>query len=143
MPLANVSSKGQVTLPAQYRKKLGIERPGRVVIEATDDAIVIRPVMDLSALKGFLGKALTREEEREGAARGRRGCRHFQCARFSPAGECAARVLSGPGLRPAGEPAVLSLFFLAPCDEVAGCTAGVLPTICRHGGGRMAASGAY
>ena len=68
MPLANVSSKGQVTLPARYRKQLGIQPQGRVVIEATDDAIVIRPAADLFALEGFLGKALSREEEREGAA---------------------------------------------------------------------------
>lgn len=65
MPVSAVSSKGQVTLPAQVRRKLRIKPNDRVTIEAVDDAIVIRRAPDLFELKGFLGKALPERQERE------------------------------------------------------------------------------
>lgn len=64
MPVSTVSSKGQVTLPAQVRKKLRIAPNDRVTIEAVDDTIVIRRAPDLFELKGFLGKGLTERDER-------------------------------------------------------------------------------
>ena len=73
MPVVTVSSKGQITLPASSRRALGIKARGRVLIELSDDAIVVRPVPDLFELKGFLGKGVPAEEERgrmaEGVAR--------------------------------------------------------------------------
>jgi AbrB family looped-hinge helix DNA binding protein len=65
MPVSTVSSKGQVTLPAQIRKQLGIGPNDRVTIDTVDDAIVIRRAPDLFELKGFLGKHLPEREERE------------------------------------------------------------------------------
>ena len=65
MPVSNVSSKGQVTLPAQVRKKLRIGPNDRVTIDAVDDAIVIRRAPDLFELKGFLGKGLPDRDERD------------------------------------------------------------------------------
>ncbi|MBI4704393.1 MAG: AbrB/MazE/SpoVT family DNA-binding domain-containing protein [Deltaproteobacteria bacterium] len=58
MSVATVSSKGQITLPAGLRRRLGIAPGDRVVIEAAGDAIVVRPAADLFALAGFLGRAL-------------------------------------------------------------------------------------
>lgn len=69
MSISTISTKGQVTLPAQLRRQLGIGPKDNVVIEAEDDAIVIRKAPDFFALKGFLGKALPLEEERNKAAR--------------------------------------------------------------------------
>jgi len=70
MSIATISSKGQITLPVQVRRKLGIGPHDRVLIEANDDAIVIRRAPDLFELEGFLGKSLPREEEREKMMRG-------------------------------------------------------------------------
>ncbi len=65
MPVSTVSSKGQITLPAQVRKKLRIGPNDRVTIDAVDDTIVIRRAPDLFALKGFLGKSIPERLERE------------------------------------------------------------------------------
>ncbi len=65
MPIATLSTKGQITLPARLRKRLGLQPHDRVHIESVDDTIVIRRAADLFALEGFLGKALPEAEERE------------------------------------------------------------------------------
>jgi len=65
MTISTISAKGQITLPARLRRKLGIKPHGRVTVELADDAIVIRPATDFFALEGFLGKALAAEEERD------------------------------------------------------------------------------
>ena len=38
-----VSSRGQITLPATMRKRVGIREGGAVVIEDRDDEIVLKP----------------------------------------------------------------------------------------------------
>jgi len=63
MAFTTVSSKGQITLPVQLRRKLGIRPGDRLQIEAVDDAILIRRAPDFFELEGFLGKALPRSEE--------------------------------------------------------------------------------
>lgn len=65
MPVSKISAKGQITLPSRLRRKLGIRPHDRVVIESVDDAIVIRRMVDIFELEGFLGKSLTEEEERK------------------------------------------------------------------------------
>jgi AbrB family looped-hinge helix DNA binding protein len=65
VPVSTVSSKGQITLPAQVRRKLRIKPNDRVTIDAVDDAIVIKRAPDLFELKGFLGKAIPERQERE------------------------------------------------------------------------------
>ena len=64
MPIATLSAKGQVTLPAKLRKNLGMRPHDRLVIETAGDAIVIRRTADFFELEGFLGKALPEGEER-------------------------------------------------------------------------------
>lgn len=54
MPFARVSSKGQITLPAELRRKLSIEPNSRVDIVLRDAEIVIRPLKTVSELKGIL-----------------------------------------------------------------------------------------
>ena len=63
MRLAVISAKGQVTLPASFRRKLGMRPRDRVVVELEDKGIVIKPAPDFFQLEGFLGKALPRKEE--------------------------------------------------------------------------------
>ncbi len=63
MPVATVSSKGQVTLPAQCRRATGIKPGSRVFIQTDGEAIRITPAPGILSLKGFAGKALPPEEE--------------------------------------------------------------------------------
>ncbi len=69
MTVATVSSKGQITLPVAARREAGIQLHDRVFIETRNGEIIVRPVPDLMKFKGFAGKALPREVEREAMAR--------------------------------------------------------------------------
>ena len=53
MPSAIVSEKGQITLPATIRRKLGIEPHSRVEVLVRDNEIVLRPVKSISQLYGI------------------------------------------------------------------------------------------
>jgi AbrB family looped-hinge helix DNA binding protein len=64
MAVARVSSKGQITLPVESRKAIGIKPGDRVLIEVENAGIVVKPLGDFFELKGFLGKAMPRREER-------------------------------------------------------------------------------
>jgi AbrB family looped-hinge helix DNA binding protein len=61
--MSTVSSKGQITLPAELRRQLGIKAHDRVMVGMAQGAIVSRPAGSLLELEGFLGKALPFEEE--------------------------------------------------------------------------------
>ena len=63
MSIATISSKGQITLPAHIRKKLGIAVSDRVEVESNEDSIIIRPMPRFLAFEGFLGKALPQAED--------------------------------------------------------------------------------
>lgn len=65
MPLSTISSKGQITLPAALRRRLGIKAHDKVTVELANDEIVIKPVPDIFQLEGFLGKPLPLEVERK------------------------------------------------------------------------------
>jgi AbrB family looped-hinge helix DNA binding protein len=58
MAISNVSSKGQVTLPVEMRRRLKLAPNDPVTIENVGDAIVIKRATNFFELKGFLGKAL-------------------------------------------------------------------------------------
>ncbi|NWG12045.1 MAG: AbrB/MazE/SpoVT family DNA-binding domain-containing protein [Acidobacteria bacterium] len=64
MAIAKVSTKGQITLPAESRRTVGIKPGDRVIVEVEDARIVVKPIGDFFELKGFLGKALPAREER-------------------------------------------------------------------------------
>lgn len=51
---ARVSSKGQVTLPAAMRAKLGITIGSRIRFELRDKELVVRPELPMSAYYGML-----------------------------------------------------------------------------------------
>jgi len=54
-----VSDKGQVTLPARMRKKLGIKSKSKMEVELRENEIVLRPVRSIKDVKGiFRGVAL-------------------------------------------------------------------------------------
>lgn len=53
MATARISEKGQVTLPAQARRKLGIKPKSRVEIEVREDEIAIRPAKSIRDVMGI------------------------------------------------------------------------------------------
>jgi AbrB family looped-hinge helix DNA binding protein len=53
---AIVSSKGQVTLPAAMRAKLGIVPGSHIQFELRDRELVIKPELPMSAYRGILKK---------------------------------------------------------------------------------------
>lgn len=65
MATSTISTKGQITLPANLRKRLGMKPHDRVLIECTDNAIAIKRAADFFKFEGFLGKALPEAEERK------------------------------------------------------------------------------
>lgn len=52
MAIARVSDKGQITLPADMRRQLGIEPKSRVEVAVRGKEVVIRPVGSLTELSG-------------------------------------------------------------------------------------------
>ncbi|WP_135829668.1 AbrB/MazE/SpoVT family DNA-binding domain-containing protein [Halorussus halobius] len=53
--VVSVSSRGQATIPKEFREELGIETPGRVKFARTDDGeIVVRPIQSVTDLRGIL-----------------------------------------------------------------------------------------
>lgn len=54
MAIARVSDKGQITLPANMRRQLGIQPKSRVEIEVKGKEVVIRSVGSITELSGVL-----------------------------------------------------------------------------------------
>ncbi len=54
MSLATVSSKGQITLPAKLRAKLGINSKDKVQFIIRDDEIIIKPLRSFRELRGTI-----------------------------------------------------------------------------------------
>lgn len=51
---AQVSSRGQITIPAEVRRKLGLKPGSRVVIEVHGNTAVLRPMKSIGELSGIL-----------------------------------------------------------------------------------------
>jgi len=49
---AAITSQGQVSIPAQIRKKYGFSKNGKVVITENNNGVYIKPVLDIESLKG-------------------------------------------------------------------------------------------
>ena len=54
MTTARVSERGQISIPAAARRKLGIKPKSRVIVEVGENEIVIRPVKSITELAGIL-----------------------------------------------------------------------------------------
>ncbi len=65
MSVCTVSSKGQITLPTEARRRLGIHPHDRVHIEVSGKRIVVTPTPDFMSLENFLGEALSPEKEKQ------------------------------------------------------------------------------
>jgi AbrB family looped-hinge helix DNA binding protein len=75
MATAAVTSKGQITIPAEIRKKLGLKPGDRVrFIEGPNGEFILKPktgsLMDLKGFVKWKGKPVTIEEMNETIAQG-------------------------------------------------------------------------
>jgi len=75
MATAAVTSKGQITIPAEVRKKLGLKAGDRVrFIEGENGEFIFKPktgsIMDLKGFVKWTGKPVTIEEMNETIAQG-------------------------------------------------------------------------
>ena len=75
MATAAVTSKGQITIPLEVRKKLGLKPGDRVrFIEGENGEFVIKPktgsIMDMEGIVHLTGKPVTIEEMNETIAKG-------------------------------------------------------------------------
>lgn len=52
--VSNVTQKGQATIPAPVRKKLGIKPNGKVAFTVRRNAVLIKPVVDFFTLRGSI-----------------------------------------------------------------------------------------
>jgi len=53
--VVSVSSRGQATIPKEFREELGIDTPGRVKFVRTDEGdIIVRPIHSVTDLRGIL-----------------------------------------------------------------------------------------
>ena len=53
--VVSVSSRGQATIPKEFREELGIDTPGRVKFIRTEEGdIVVRPIHSVTDLRGVL-----------------------------------------------------------------------------------------
>ena len=73
MTTMTVSEKGQVTLPAELRRRYGLSGGSLVEIEARDDGLFLRRVRSVAELAGILADrakpGATFEDERRSAQR--------------------------------------------------------------------------
>lgn len=60
-----VTQRGQATIPKEYRDAIGVDAPGRVTMQLTDEGILVRPVPTPDELTGELA-GQTDEEGRTG-----------------------------------------------------------------------------
>jgi AbrB family looped-hinge helix DNA binding protein len=63
MKLLRMLSRGRVTIPAEFRRRLGIRPRDLLVVESVEDTIVMRRIRDFFDFEGFLGRAASPEEE--------------------------------------------------------------------------------
>jgi len=74
--VVSVSSRGQATIPKEFREELGIDTPGRVKFVRTEEGdIVVRPIHSVTDLRGILkdktddqGRTATERLQKERAA---------------------------------------------------------------------------
>ena len=83
MTTAAVTSKGQITIPIEVRKKLGLKPGDRVrFIEGANGEFILKPktgsIMDLEGFIHWTGKTVTIEEMNETIAKGWAGQLSFE-----------------------------------------------------------------
>jgi AbrB family looped-hinge helix DNA binding protein len=59
-----VTKKGQVTIPARFRKQFNIKEGTRLLITQGENAIIVRPLLDIDDLSGIFSGKIALDEIR-------------------------------------------------------------------------------
>lgn len=83
MAIAALTSKGQITIPIEFRRKLGLKPGDRVrFVEGENGELILKPknrsIMDLHGAVKWTGKPVTIEEMNETIAKGWAGLLSFE-----------------------------------------------------------------
>ena len=63
--IVKVTRRGQTTIPAKFREKLGIKEGDELIVEATDKGILFKPIPKLEDMAGIDAEYGTPEEIRK------------------------------------------------------------------------------
>jgi AbrB family looped-hinge helix DNA binding protein len=63
--IITISNKGQITIPAQFRKELEFQYGDQVYCDVKDGAFICKKPADFFSLRGCLGKVEIPEDEEE------------------------------------------------------------------------------
>ncbi|MDP3974116.1 MAG: AbrB/MazE/SpoVT family DNA-binding domain-containing protein [Candidatus Daviesbacteria bacterium] len=50
----SITSQGQISIPAKFRKEMGLNKGGKVILSKESDRLILEPVVDFLSLKGSL-----------------------------------------------------------------------------------------
>lgn len=50
----SITSQGQISIPARFRKELGLEKYNKALVKKEGNRLVVEPIPDLLSLKGTL-----------------------------------------------------------------------------------------
>lgn len=68
---STLTSKGQATIPALLRKKLGVTFGERIIFEENDGKVTLRPIIDISSLRGSLKSKIKYSDKKANEAIGK------------------------------------------------------------------------
>jgi antitoxin PrlF len=60
--VVKVTRKGQVTIPAEFRKQHGITQGGKVSFRESKGGLILRPVPNIADLAGIDSQVITKKE---------------------------------------------------------------------------------
>ncbi len=72
MPYSKITSKGQMTIPADARRRYGLEDGSIVVVEETEEGLLLKPAPDIIASAGALAEFADTDELIESLVKSRR-----------------------------------------------------------------------
>lgn len=52
--IVTITSQGQVTIPARFRRQLGLQKKSKAIVFIKDDQLIIKPEVDILELEGSL-----------------------------------------------------------------------------------------
>lgn len=55
--LVSITSQGQISIPAEIRRKLGLSKTSKAIVSTLNGKVTIEPVRDFLAMRGSLKKA--------------------------------------------------------------------------------------
>jgi AbrB family looped-hinge helix DNA binding protein len=53
MEVVKLSAKGQIVIPAQIRKELGLAAGDQLIVERKQETVILKPISKLSTLRGI------------------------------------------------------------------------------------------